>query len=101
MVLIKHFYELKLKRIKFRWLEKLKVITLQAFFEHEVLANNLMRKNATEMEAAATSALQILVCFLRGDIWCGLESLLTAGSFRAAGDCLTCFVLKLFYTPED
>lgn len=53
------------------------------------------------MQAAATSALQILVCFLRGDIWCGPESLLTAGSFRAAGDCLTCFVLKLFYTPED
>lgn len=60
-----------------------------------------MKKNVTEIEAAATSYLQILVCFLRGDIWHGPESLLTAGSVRAAEYCLTCFVLKLFYTLED
>lgn len=71
------------------------------FFKPEVLANNIMKKNVTEIEAAATSALQILVFLLRGDILCGPESPLTAGSFRAAGYCRTCFVLKLFYTPED
>lgn len=50
-----------------------------------------MHRDVTEIEAAAMSALQIRVCSLRSDIWCGPEWLFTAGSFRAAGYCLTCF----------